>query len=713
MDFYYTLMKQKIYMAGRITQDIFCLNFLHTFIDRWCFQMRQTFIIGLLFFGLCSQVVAQSFTDSNLPIVIINTDNGWNIEDEPRILASMKIIYRGPGERNYFSDRENPDYLNYDGRIDIEIRGSSSQYFSKKQYGFSTRLSDDVSRNNVSLLGMPEEHDWILNGMVYDTAMIRDYLCYNLYRQLGNYASRTAYCELFINNHYRGIYLLEEKIKADKERVDVIKITSNDNNLPYVSGGYITKADKVSPGESIAWTMFTWYGAPVNYLNVLPKPENVTPSQFDYIRIQFEDMEATARNKDVSLETGFPSIIDIPSFIDHFIISELSSNPDAYQFSTYFHKDRKGKLRAGPIWDSDLTFGNDLFFWGFDRSKTAGWHFEDGQNDGSTFWRDLFYSDEFQCYLSLRWNELIQPGGPLNIASLEGLIDSTVSLIGEAVARDYVRWSIEEDYQQLISDIKSFIVARTEWMTANLGSFAACRNVPTPPLVINRIMYNPETSLEFPVSNEMEFIEILNNGDQTVDLTGIYFRGTGLAYQFPAHATLGPQSSYHLASSWPTFQARYGFAPYGAFTRHLSNKEESLVLADGFGNIIDNVHYYDTLPWPEADGNGYYLALIDPGLDNSLPEHWMASKETVVSKMEFHSDGELTVFPNPVHDIMRIQADSEIRSLSLFDIQGRLLRTIEINGLNAEVDISHFSKGTYILEITCSEKIYTRLIVKL
>ena len=675
--------------------------------------MRQNFIIGLLFFGLCGQVVAQSFTDSNLPIVVINTDYGWAIVDEPRIPASMKIIYRGPGERNYLSDQENPDYLNYDGKIDIEIRGSSSQAFDKKQYGFSTRLADNVSRNNVSLLGMPEEHDWILNGMVFDTALIRQYLNFKLASRMGNYASRGTYCELVINNHYRGLYLLEEKVKADKERVDVTKITPDDNHLPYVSGGYITKADKVTPGELIAWTMFTWYGAPVNYINVLPKPEDVTPSQFDYIRIQFEDLETTARNKDATLETGFPSIIDIPSFIDYFIINELGSNPDAYQYSTYFHKDRRGKLRAGPIWDSDLTFGNDLLLWGLDRSKTEGWHFEEHENDGSTFWRDLFYSDEFRCYLSKRWNELIQPGEPLNIESIEGLLDSTVSIIEEAVARDYVRWGISENHLQLISDIKSFVLARIEWMTDTLGSFTPCSNASIPPLVINKIMYKPATSLEFPLSNEMEFIEILNNGDLPVDLTGIYFLGTGLIYQFPAHATLGPRSSYHLASSWPTFQARYGFDPYGEFTRHLSNEDESLVLGDAFGNVIDQVHYHSTTPWPHADGNGYYLALIDPGLDNSLPEHWMASNETVVSKEEFLSGSEPRVFPNPVHDIMIIEADTEIKSLRLLDIQGRLLSVIEIHGPTGEIDMSHFNKGTYILEITSSEKIYTRLIVKL
>jgi hypothetical protein len=674
--------------------------------------MKQSFIFGFLLIIFCGRAFAQ-LANSNLPIVIINTDYGREIPDEPRVPATMKIIYRGPGERNYFSDQGNPDYLNYDGRIDIEIRGSSSQAFSKKQYGFSTRLSDDVSKNNVSLLGMPEEHDWILNGMVFDTTMIRDYLCFNLFRQMGHYASRTAYCELVINNQYRGIYLLDEKIKADKERVNVMKITPADNNVPYVTGGYITKADKVSYDEHIAWTLFTWYGAAVNYLHVLPKDDQVTASQFDYIYGQFKDLETSAKNNDTSLEHGFPSIIDIPSFIDYILLNELASNPDAYQYSTYFHKDRKGKLKAGPIWDSDLTFGNDLFIWGFDRSKTSGWHFEEQENDGSTFWRDLFYSSEFRCYLARRWNELVQTGAPLNYTGLEELIDTTAALIGEAVARDYIRWGIAEDHLQHVNNIKSFILERSAWMTQNLGSFTGCTNVPVPPLVINKIHYHPETTAEFPESNKMEYIEILNNGDQTVDLTGVYFLGTSLTYQFPDHATLGPNSSYHLASSWPTFQTRYGFAPFGEFAHHLSGQDEELVLADGFGNIIDSVHYYSTAPWPDADGNGYHLALIDPDLDNSQPENWLASNETVLTKREYYSGGDPRVFPNPVGNLMMIEADYEMGSVRLLDIQGRLLRSYEINGTTAEVDMSQYQSGMYILGIISTEKNYSRIIVKL
>ncbi len=297
-------------------------------------DVRAISIFGLLGILICQTLRTQIFTDSNLPIVVIYTDGGVEIADDPRVLGTMKIIYRGPGERNYRTDISKPEYLNYNGRIEIEIRGQSSQVTPKKQYGFTTLLVDNVSNNNVSLLGMPAENDWILNGMVFDTARIRDFLNYNLFRQLGNYASRTAYCEVVINNDYKGLYLLQEKIKSDNDRVDVLKIASGDNSLPNVSGGYITKADKVSPGEPIAWTMYTWYGSPVDYIHELPKPDNATLWQTNYIKSQFENLEREAENGNSSLDNGFPSIIDVPSFIDYMIINELGSNPEACTYST-------------------------------------------------------------------------------------------------------------------------------------------------------------------------------------------------------------------------------------------------------------------------------------------------------------------------------------------------------------------------------------------
>jgi hypothetical protein len=673
--------------------------------------MRQIKIIFLLMI-LSGSVNAQILTDSNLPIVIINTDGDVSIPDEPRVLATMKIIYRGENERNYLTDQDNTAYLNYNGRIDIEIRGSSSQTTEKKQYGFSTKNADNITNNNVRLLGMPAEHDWILNGMVFDPALIRDYLCFNLSRQIGEYASRAVYCELIINGVYKGLYLLDEKIKADDNRVDVIKIDLNDVYLPELSGGYITKADKTSADDPAAWTMTTWTGAGVNYIHELPKPEIVNPLQNDYIHGQFTNLASTAFVGNASVYNGYPSIIDVPSFIDYIIINELASNADAYQFSTYFHKDRNGKLRAGPIWDSDLTFGNDLFIWGMDRSKTNIWQLSNEINDGSRFWKDLFDNSQFRCYLAKRWNELIQPGQPLNLSSIEAFIDQTVATISEAIVRENALWRFVGSHQQRITDLKTWLTARIEWMTINLGSYSACNNVIVPPLVITKIMYNPEASVYYTDSDDLEFIEIMNNSDKVISLSGIYFSGTGLVYQFPYNAILDPYSSVFLASNPDFFLAEHGFLPYGQFTRHLSDKGQNLVLSDAFGNIIDNINYSDTVPWPDADGNGYYLTLTDPFLDNNDAGNWTASNDKTLSENDIITGFDLQLSPNPVRDMLKIKTPSVIKSISIYDIYGRLLETVNVNCETYELEMKQFTEGIYIIRVITPGKTYSGKIVR-
>jgi hypothetical protein len=365
---------------------------------------------------------AQTLTSSNLPIVIISTDinpktsQPYPIVDNPRVLASMKIIKRPDGSRNFYTDRNTAEFLNYDGKISIEIRGSSSQGLSKKPYGLTTLEADNVTNNNVSLLGMPKENDWILNSLAFDPSLMRDYLSYNLSRQMGNYAPRTVFCEVIINNEYRGLYLLQEKIKADSNRVDIVKMETTDNTLPNVTGGYITKADKTTGGDPVAWTMPSYSWSP-EFIHDLPKPEEVTSQQNTYIKGQFFSLASTANANNTSYSNGFPSVIDVPTFVDFMISNELASNADGYQFSTYFHKDRNGKLRAGPIWDFNLTYNNDLPGWDV-RSKPDIWQFSDGGNEGAKFWTDLFNNPTYRCYMSKRWNTLIQNGQPLNYSSI-------------------------------------------------------------------------------------------------------------------------------------------------------------------------------------------------------------------------------------------------------------------------------------------------------
>ena len=158
------------------------------------------------------------FQSSNLPIVVLETVNNLSIPSEPKIAANMIIVDKGVDSRNDISDVNNPDYLDFKGAIKIEVRGSSSSILPKKQYALTTYDSLG-QKEDVSILGMPKENDWILNGIAYDSSLIRDYLSYQLSNQIGQYASRGKYCEVMLNGNYEGIYLFQEKLKADNNRI--------------------------------------------------------------------------------------------------------------------------------------------------------------------------------------------------------------------------------------------------------------------------------------------------------------------------------------------------------------------------------------------------------------------------------------------------------------------------------------------------------------
>lgn len=671
----------------------------------------------LFIFLFSTNVKSQTFTDSNLPIIIINTDINpatnlpTEIPDDPKVLASMKIIKRPDGTRNYLTDSSNESYLDYNGRIGIELRGSTSQLLPKKPYGFTTLKANNTSNNNVSLLGMPSENDWILNSLAYDPSCIRDYISYNLSRQIGDYATRTVYCEVIINNVYQGLYILQEKIKSNINRVNVIKMADSDNTLPNVSGGYITKSDKTTGGDPIAWTMASYNGT-VDFIHELPKPENITTQQNAYIYTQFNSLESNASSHNTDLATGYSSIIDVPTFVDYMLLSELASNADSYQYSTYFHKDKEGKLRAGPIWDFNLTYGNDLFSWGYDRSKYNVWQFSNGDNEGAKFWHDLFNDSTFKCYFSKRWNELTQEGQPLNFNYLTQFIDETISYISEAKIRENQKWGTIPNDEREINYLKSFLFNRINWMTNQLGSFNSCTNIEIPSLAITKINYNPGTSTTYPISNDLEFIEIKNTGSTTVNLTGIYLRELGLSYQFPANSILLANQNLYIASNKTSFESKYGVTAFGQFSRNLSNTSQKLILADGFGNTIDSVEYSNTAPWPSADGNGNYLQLTSTDLDNALASSWVAVSDSNLSLPENNELQNLILFPNPVTNLLNIEASQPILTYKMYDVLGHLLYESKQNSNTIKTDWSSYPKGIYFISISNETGYSTKKIIK-
>lgn len=685
-------------------------------------RLASFYILSFLLI-FCTRTEAQTLTDSNLPIVIITSDGGGGIPDEPKVLGTMRIIFSGEGQRNAVSETD-PAKLNYNGRIGIELRGSSSQFLEKKQYSLTTLKADNVSNNNVSLLGMPAENDWILSSLAFDASYMRDYLAFTLSRRVGQYAPRTQYCELILNGNYRGIYMLVEKIKVDDNRVDITKIEPTDNVLPDLSGGYITKADKIAGVDIPAWNMAgNWEGT--NFVHEFPKPNEITSTQNTYIQTVFSSLANRANISSVT--SGFPSVIDVPSFLDFMLINELGSNADAYQYSTYFHKDKNAKLRAGPIWDSNLTYGYDLVHWGLNRSFPNVWQFNNNDNIGPQFWRSLFNNSTFKCYLAKRWNTLTQPGQPLNQESLYALVDETATLLTEASAREHTRWDaaiytplytnqnppLDPTLSGQVNLIKSFITQRIPWMTANLGSFSACSNVTLPPLVITRINYHPETTSSFPESNDQEFIEIANTGSTEVDATGIYFSGTGFVYHFPEDFKFPANSVVQLANKRSTFYTRHGYNAFGQFTRNLSNTGQKLTLADAYGNVIDEVAYSNLAPWPTVNGNGSHLKLSSVELDNTVGSNWEASSELISSTVVgLESENAVKIFPNPVNDQFKIEADDIISILSIQDVQGRVVETFKPNAATATLNLNTYANGVYTIIIQIKNKSVIRKLLK-
>jgi hypothetical protein len=432
------------------------------------FEHSKYFIIVGLILIFCLEPLLSALESSNLPIIVIDT-HGQNISDYQRVVADMGIIYNGIGKRNFLSDTYNA----YAGQIAIELRGSSSMNYPKKQYRFETIDSTGENRN-VALLGFPAENDWILNGPYDDRTMIRNVLVYGISNDIGRYASRTQYCELVLNDDYQGLYILMEKVKRDHDRVNISRLNPDEISGLNLTGGYIIKLDKFD-GENIGY----WNSAQgVTYQYHYPKPDEIVAEQKQYIQDFMNDFETLiSGNKWNDPQDGYVTMIDVPSFIDFFIISEFSRNIDAYRLSTYLYKDRDDidpLLHAGPVWDFNLSFGKAWYEQ--DRDIYVGW--EINHNKRLTFdtpkipfwWEKLAREPNFAHQAAQRWFEL--RATILNKDSLYQRIDKLTSEIAEARERNSQHWpemGDSDDYLQEINYLKNWINNRIDWIDTNIN----------------------------------------------------------------------------------------------------------------------------------------------------------------------------------------------------------------------------------------------------
>ncbi len=435
----------------------------------------------LLLFSLAA--LAQVFNSSNLPIVIISTNN-VTIPNEPKIPGTMKIIDNGPGQINHINDPGNI----YDGNIGIEIRGSYSASLPQKPYSIETR--DDAGEDmDVPLFGWPEESDWVLLANYNDKVFMRNVLAFKLFNEMGHYASRTKFVEVRVNGVYQGIYIFGEKIKRDAGRVDIAKLTPDEITGEPLTGGYIFKIDYwnndnswQSPFHPIGHSDFD-----IHYVYYTPKPEEIVEEQREYIKSYVTAFEGKLYNPFIhDSSAGYYQNMNTQSFIDYFLVNEVARNNDGFKKSFYFHKNRDGidkRINCGPVWDFDWAWKNIDECQIFANTDGSGWAYK--VNDcwpdvNSPGWhirllQDPIFANELKC----RWQLFRQD--VLHTDSIKKWIDNNAAFLNEAQQRHYQRWPIlgqnvgtpvigpiPTTFQGEINDFKNWINLRLNWLDANM-----------------------------------------------------------------------------------------------------------------------------------------------------------------------------------------------------------------------------------------------------
>lgn len=296
---------------------------------------------------------------SDLPIVILhNLGKGGVPVSEDQFVAVQVFEPRwGPSKLTNAPD--------FSGHGIFHKRGSSTLWMNKASFFLEIRDEQENDRD-VSLANLPEESDWVLYAPnSFEPVLIHNPVAFELSRQMGPYASRTRFVELYLKDDsgtpgpvsaadYNGVYVLQEKIKVGKNRVAIDKLRPENVTAPRVSGGYLLSIDR---GPQ------TFYAANASMNFLDPDTEEMAQpqrsAQVQYISSYFNTFYDVLTGPNWTDPTqGYAAYIDVPSWIDHHIHGVVTFNVDALRLSGYFYKPREGKIEMGPVWDFDRTQGS-------------------------------------------------------------------------------------------------------------------------------------------------------------------------------------------------------------------------------------------------------------------------------------------------------------------------------------------------------------------
>lgn len=349
----------------------------------------------------------------------------------------------------------------------VKGRGNSTWGWEKKPYALKLDKKQAV-------MGMPKHKRWCLIANYMDRTHLRNRLAYYLAANTRlAWTPRNEYVELFFNGAYQGCYLLTEQIKEDENRVDITEMEPTDNDGEAVTGGYLLEFDTNFDEEKRFRTTAT--NIPVNLK--YPDPEDVTDAQFAYIRQYMNEADAAVA---AVAHGGDPEeafrYIDRESMIEFWIVFEVMANHEVlHPKSVYFHKDRNGKLVAGPVWDFDyetLVASQSRLWVNYGmRNNPTHYPWYD-----RTWWNILLMNDaSFRADVKQRWQELY----PF-LQTLPAFIEAERERIAPAVARNAGRWPAingtghpNQDetlsFDDAVARLASTLTTRIEWLNSQIA----------------------------------------------------------------------------------------------------------------------------------------------------------------------------------------------------------------------------------------------------
>ena len=405
-------------------------------------------LITLSYIALDTQTNILGF-NSDLPVVILHNYGAGALNASTKAAQYVVVQTFEPGTNRTFLT--NAPTLAEHGSF--HLRGSSTAGIAKGSFALETQ--DEFGDNkNVPFLGFPAENDWVLYAPNnFEPVLMHNPLSHQLYRDTDHYGTRTRFVEVFLKDDagtpgpityadYNGIYVLEEKIKIDKNRVDIDKLVPENNTAPSVTGGYLLSVDRTTgePGFSAG-------GQAMNYLE--PSGYDMTNAarapQVSYLSGYFNTFYSTLTGVNwTNPITGYAAYIDVDQWINFHIHEVVTFNVDGLRLSGYLYKPRSNTIKMGPTWDYDRTQGStdgrdfNPYTWRSTVSDYGTDFFNVGSTFGNPWFSRLFTDPDFWQKWIDRYQALRDT--ILSTNNIHAHIDAFANQVRQAQPREQTRW---------------------------------------------------------------------------------------------------------------------------------------------------------------------------------------------------------------------------------------------------------------------------------